>query len=86
MADEYQSRFKALQSEFEAESVYLLTPTETNVGHVRVFNDKGGLVRLDIQVVKDGETSPSEHVQIIVGQSSLMRRLAQPQGYPPQDT
>jgi hypothetical protein len=80
--NDYQAEFKAFQGEWESESAYLVWPEETRVTHLRVFKDKGGLVRLDLQVVERGASERPEHVQIVVGQSQLMRRLADPQDVP----
>jgi bifunctional ADP-heptose synthase (sugar kinase/adenylyltransferase) len=73
------AKFKATMGEWEAESAYLLQSGETKMTKLRVFSDRPGLVRLDLQIVKDGDPGPAEHVQIVVGQEGLMKRLVEPQ-------
>jgi hypothetical protein len=72
-----QAKFKALTSEHEIESAWLVGEgRESKPKLIRVFNDQGGLVRIAISpMVGDDE----EELQLVVGQEQLMRRLADPQ-------
>jgi hypothetical protein len=72
-----QAKFKALTSEHEIESAYLVGHhRETKPKLIRVFDDQGGLVRICISPMAGDD---EEELQLVVGQQQLMRRLAEPQ-------
>jgi hypothetical protein len=76
------AKFKALISEHEIEGAWLVGQNrESKVKLIRVFNDKGGLVRICIAPMTGDD---EEELQLIVGQQQLMRRLADPQDVPPE--
>lgn len=76
------AKFKALASEYEIESAWLVGPhRESKVKLIRVFSDQGGLVRIAISPM-DGDDE--EELQLVVGQQQLMRRLADPQDVLPE--
>ena len=82
MSDD-QRGFKAFQSEWESESAYLFMPDgERKAAFLRVFNDQGGLIRIDLQVAENERSGSAEHFQLVVGQEELMRRLVEPQELP----
>lgn len=79
MSEGYDPGFRAFQDEWEAESAYWVTPEAARPGQLRVFKDKGGLIRIDIQLAEDDRQGPAEHVQIVVGQQNLLKRASDPQ-------
>ncbi len=69
------AKYEALMGEHEIEPGYLLRPDqEAQQVYVRVFNDQGGLVRLDVDGGDEGEK-----LQLLVGAQQLQRRISDPQ-------
>lgn len=80
MTDDDYTKFKALQSEFESMSAYLIEQDkEVQVGQLRVFKDQGGAIRLHFESSPDRRTK----VQLLVGQADLLKRAADPQPVDP---
>lgn len=78
MDESEHAKFKAFQAEHGAESAYLVYPDRTDLAFVRVFKEKGGLVRLDFQIAENDRKGPATHVQVVVGRDELSRLLADP--------
>ena len=71
-----QARYEALKGEFEIEHAYLVRPDgEAKIKNIRVFKDKGGLVRIDIAPLAGDD----EQLQLVVGRDQLMALLDGPQ-------